>query len=836
MAGWGQGRWTCLAIVDATLSSGDNLFKEMNLFEQRFRQQPVNFLAIYEDATIDTEQMNQHAVDAQLAWLPLRDIEGAFTTGLQVERVPIFLLVDPNRRVVYRGPLGSMDLKQPGLSTALAEALDQKAISQPTLEVSGRPRTPTPERSIRYRTFTDHVAGVLESRCQSCHQVGGMAPFPLVSFQDAVLHADQIREVLSAGRMPPVQTDARYGQWRGGYSMSKTEVQNLLDWLDAGRSIGNESATFPSPKPVAWHIDSPTTVVSPNDWVLIPPGKGGRPFYVVVDEALTKDLFPEDLWVTQLEVKPSLASTVRHLQAYIFAPGVDPTPENTSRALATVTRTPDGRDFSFPDGTGLRLPARSRILFEMIVGPTSKPMSEKPTLGLVRATGAIESEIRMENIYSPTVAIEPNDAAAIDQQVRQLQQRAELWGVVPAMNLIGSEFRLSVEVPREDPEILLQLVRQDPAYRQAYWFSEPRALRSGTKLAVQGRWDHSRLGGYRLPAQQPVSKGAMPTGERLDAWLVFRLPKESSTVPTILTEVGDETLSAAMLVKPTDPLVSPPSLVPVSTIRSPGESGKAWWELAAVQAKAKEPRSCQVGTPSFSLQAGHQYVATFTASCDQRRRLPTSLVAWGNPFDLQSEERFFEVEPTPKRHRLMFLARQGLDQGSLQFHLGESTAVVRMENLQVEDFGPQPRGGVVTRNAREGTIIQFLEGIGEPMRVDVGQETAPDIWGDALSMLSSEVKEGTYYTISFRARADRVRRVNVSLTQDTPPQVAVGLTKEMIITRSWSRYSLSGSATKTVSASITFFHGGDPTDFELADLEIKALPATPVTNPEDESR
>ncbi len=360
-AEWGKDRLTAIAIVDPLASPSDDLFKEMNLLEQKYRQQPINLVAIYEDAQTDTLAMSQHAMDANLAWLTLRDLEGEFTTALGVKTIPCFILVDKDKNMIYRGGIGSIDLKQPGLTSAIEEGLAGKPISQPNVEYAGRDRTQPAENQIRYRTFTDHIAPIFASRCQSCHSVGGLAPFPLASFQDAIVRAEAIREVVVAEKMPPAEHDPRYGVFKNTHAMTKQEAKNIIDWIDSGRNVGNASARAQEVVKVDWHIDRPAVVITPKEGVRIPAAKGLRAFYAVADETITGKAFAEDVFVNQLECRPSQPNIVRHLQAYILPPEVTPTPENRNKAIATVTRTPGGREFFFPEGTSLKIQRRAEF-------------------------------------------------------------------------------------------------------------------------------------------------------------------------------------------------------------------------------------------------------------------------------------------------------------------------------------------------------------------------------------------------------------------------------------------------------------------------------------------
>src|SRR4051812_23631091 len=79
---------------------------------------------------------------------------------------------------------------------ALAACSGREAASPPPLEPARR--DPTYERDI---------APIIASSCKSCHVAGGIAPFPLQTFEDAAARADQIAVAVIRRTMPPFGVD-----------------------------------------------------------------------------------------------------------------------------------------------------------------------------------------------------------------------------------------------------------------------------------------------------------------------------------------------------------------------------------------------------------------------------------------------------------------------------------------------------------------------------------------------------------------------------------------------------------------------------------------------------
>src|SRR5688572_32000349 len=60
-------------------------------------------------------------------------------------------------------------------------------------------------------TFTKDVAPILQDKCQACHQVGSIAPMPLVTYEDARKVSRTIKNKVSARLMPPWHIDKNIG-------------------------------------------------------------------------------------------------------------------------------------------------------------------------------------------------------------------------------------------------------------------------------------------------------------------------------------------------------------------------------------------------------------------------------------------------------------------------------------------------------------------------------------------------------------------------------------------------------------------------------------------------
>src|SRR5690242_8182254 len=110
-------------------------------------------------------------------------------------------------------------------------------------------------------TFTRDVAPILFKNCAGCHHPGEVAPFSLLTYQDAAKRAALIANVTSSRYMPPWKPVAGYGRFHGERRLSQRETEMLRAWADAGAPEGDPAQLPVAPKfPAAWQLGPPDLV------------------------------------------------------------------------------------------------------------------------------------------------------------------------------------------------------------------------------------------------------------------------------------------------------------------------------------------------------------------------------------------------------------------------------------------------------------------------------------------------------------------------------------------------------------------------------------------------
>src|SRR5262245_4737502 len=97
--------------------------------------------------------------------------------------------------------------------------------------------------------FYEDVAPILAQHCVSCHRDGGVAPFALVTYDDAVGAAPVMPAQVQSRQMPPWGADnsgscntSRDARW-----LSDAEIATIGEWATGARRMGDPAAAPPLP-------------------------------------------------------------------------------------------------------------------------------------------------------------------------------------------------------------------------------------------------------------------------------------------------------------------------------------------------------------------------------------------------------------------------------------------------------------------------------------------------------------------------------------------------------------------------------------------------------------
>ncbi len=184
--------------------------------------------------------------------------------------------------------------------------------------------------SVATVTFHKDVEPILQRSCQGCHVPGGIAPFGLVTYQQASAVAPAMAEKTTARIMPPwhalntAECTPPYG-WKNDLRLSDAEIATISAWHDAGAPEGDPKDA-PPPRALAGGLPGVALELKPaTPFALAPKSDQFRCF--VLDPKLTTDAYINGVFVV-----PGNSTVVHH--ALVFT---DPSRASLAKADASMS-------------------------------------------------------------------------------------------------------------------------------------------------------------------------------------------------------------------------------------------------------------------------------------------------------------------------------------------------------------------------------------------------------------------------------------------------------------------------------------------------------------------
>jgi mono/diheme cytochrome c family protein/thiol-disulfide isomerase/thioredoxin len=414
----------------------------------------------------------------------------------------VFVL-DRSHTIVYHGAIDdqygfgySIDAPR---QTYLRDALD-KALAQRSIIISA---TSAPgclleskSASLNHQEVTYHnqISRLLQLHCVECHRKGGVGPFQIDTYEDAVAHAPMIREVVDRGIMPPWFAAPNKGQtkspWINDLSLSPTEKQQLLAWVDNKTPAGDPTQS-PAAKTFAdgWLIGKPDAIFEFAKPVKVK-ATGTMPYQnVLVDTHLD-----QDHWVQAIEVRPGNPSVVHHV--LVFVQGTDE--EDVPRDDAADERggywgiyVPGNSKLVYPEGYAKRIPKGAKLRFQMHYTPNGTATEDSTRIGLVFAKEEPIHEVRVAGVVNPRFQIPPGaDNHPVIGSIKNIPTDVQILAFLPHMHLRGKAARYEL-ISDGQTRTMLDIPRYDFNWQLLYRYAEPVLVKAGSTLQFTAWYDNS---------------------------------------------------------------------------------------------------------------------------------------------------------------------------------------------------------------------------------------------------------------------------------------------------------------------------------------------------------
>jgi mono/diheme cytochrome c family protein len=419
-------------------------------------------------------------------------------------------------------------------SQAAAIGIAVVAVSAPLVGWApfGRERTSVPAQAARPQsqvTFARDVAPILFSACVTCHRPQGIAPFSLLTYDDATSHAAEIVEATRDRVMPPWKPEPGYGEFLDERRLTSDQIATLRRWVDDGLLEG-DPALLPRPPTWSgqWQLGTPDLVVDTAPYTLRASGDDiYRNFVLPIEMSTSRyirawEFLPGSSAVHHATMQFDSTRSARHLDEQDPEPGYEGLVPHSAMS-------PDGYFLGWlpgltsnvaPAGMSWPLQAGADVILMMHLRPTGGTETIRARLGLYFSDTPPRLQptlIRMTRQHMDIPAGERRyvvtDSFALDVDV-------DLYTIQPHAHLLAKEARSYAMLPDGTRKWLIYIPDWDFNWQGVFRYARPQFLPAGTTIVFEFVFDNSAENRHN-PHQPPrrVTYGQHTTDEMAELWM-----------------------------------------------------------------------------------------------------------------------------------------------------------------------------------------------------------------------------------------------------------------------------------------------------------------------------
>lgn len=345
-------------------------------------------------------------------------------------------------------------------------------------------------------TFSHDVAPILYRQCVSCHRPGGVAPFSLLTYQDAGKRARLIATVTSKRYMPPwLPAEPHFQRER---RLSDLEIATLARWADAGAPAGNAAETPTSPQfPDGWQLGKPDLEVEMRASFAVP-AEGAdlyRCFVIPTSPG-------RDRWVRAMDTRPGNPKVVHHTLLF--------------QDLSGTARKRDTGDGYSCFGTPGFLPARglggwtpgsepvrkvegipdlfhggADLVLQVHYHPTGKPETDRTRVALYFTDQKPTRRATDIPLGSSQIDIPPGERRYKVTDHFTVPIGVDALAINPHAHYICKEMLGYAVLPDGSRKTLIRITEWNFDWQQQYVYATPIRLPEGTRVEMEFTYDNS---------------------------------------------------------------------------------------------------------------------------------------------------------------------------------------------------------------------------------------------------------------------------------------------------------------------------------------------------------
>jgi hypothetical protein len=369
------------------------------------------------------------------------------------------------------------------------------------------------------QSWSDDVAQIVYNKCTKCHHNGGIAPFPLMTYNESSPMAAAIYDAVSQDRMPPWPPDNNYQQYVHNRALSSSEKTTIQNWVLAGAPEGNAANTPPPP------VYSSGTLLGNGDLTVQIPTYMSKATSMNDDYACfaVPSGLLQNRTIKSIEIIPGNRQIVHHALIYLDPGAVESTdsiggncasPSNQNTKLIagyTPGSTPMILPSVAPLKLGIDISAGSQVYFAMHypAGSYGQFDSTKVIFHFYpTGTTGVRQVSADAIIQNWSFSLPPNQLTNVTAQYPAgsggIPAKISVLSVFPHMHLLGKSIKAYAIKPGGDTLKLANIPHWDFHWQDFYFFKYIQVAPMGSKIKGEGIYDNTATNVHN-PNNPPVT-------------------------------------------------------------------------------------------------------------------------------------------------------------------------------------------------------------------------------------------------------------------------------------------------------------------------------------------
>jgi hypothetical protein len=349
-------------------------------------------------------------------------------------------------------------------------------------------------------TFSHDVAPILYANCAACHRSGGVAPFSLLTYQDAAKRAQLIASVTAKRYMPPWLPAVSPGEPRFQHERKLTavEIGTLVRWAGAGAPAGDLSQAPPAPQFVdGWQLGKPDLEAEMRAPFIIP--ADGPDLYQCFDIPAPA---PQSHYVRAIEIRPGNPKVLHHAILFEDATGTARKRDAGSGYPCFGTPgflparglggwTPGAVPFETPNDIPELLGGGSDLVLQIHYHPDGKPETDRTRVGLYFTSRKPSRKAFDIPLGSNYIDIPAGNRTYKVTDHFTIPVDVDVIGINPHAHYVCKEMYGYAVLPDGSRRTLIRIPNWNFDWQQQYTYAAPIRLPAETRVEMEFTYDNS---------------------------------------------------------------------------------------------------------------------------------------------------------------------------------------------------------------------------------------------------------------------------------------------------------------------------------------------------------